>query len=153
MSSIDVRIGTTKVKTGCMTCRSRHIKCDENWTRGCCQKCLKSRRNCAGPPTAHPVRFVNYSTSGTARRYGSQRLHSPAVENQFCSSPSGNCIDPFNILPRENHPALDNCKSFTASLCVLHSNKVNSIWASLLENGSKNEGFIRALRFQQYDAI
>lgn len=33
-----------RVKTGCLTCRSRRIKCDER--RPTCDKCRKSRRNC-----------------------------------------------------------------------------------------------------------
>ncbi|KAJ3478946.1 hypothetical protein NLG97_g8447 [Lecanicillium saksenae] len=33
-----------KVRTGCVTCRSRRIKCDE--TQPVCNKCEKSKRNC-----------------------------------------------------------------------------------------------------------
>ncbi|OQE41767.1 hypothetical protein PENCOP_c004G03149 [Penicillium coprophilum] len=35
-----------KVRTGCITCKTRHIKCDE--TRPHCKNCLRSRGHCAG---------------------------------------------------------------------------------------------------------
>ncbi|KAJ5100414.1 hypothetical protein N7456_006466 [Penicillium angulare] len=35
-----------KVRTGCITCKTRHIKCDE--TKPHCNKCLRSRRQCEG---------------------------------------------------------------------------------------------------------
>ena len=33
-----------RVRTGCLTCRERHLKCDEGKPR--CQNCTKSRREC-----------------------------------------------------------------------------------------------------------
>lgn len=33
-----------RVRTGCLTCRERHLKCDEGLPN--CQNCLKSNRNC-----------------------------------------------------------------------------------------------------------
>ncbi|KAL4960734.1 Zn(II)2Cys6 transcription factor [Aspergillus stella-maris] len=38
------RRSLTKVRTGCIICKSRHIKCDE--TRPNCNNCLRSRRHC-----------------------------------------------------------------------------------------------------------
>lgn len=38
----------TKTFSGCMTCRSRHVKCDEQ--RPSCQRCLNSRIQCSGYP-------------------------------------------------------------------------------------------------------
>lgn len=35
-----------KTRTGCRTCRARHIKCDEG--RPACRKCIASNRECAG---------------------------------------------------------------------------------------------------------
>ncbi|TQW07570.1 dihydrolipoyl dehydrogenase [Cordyceps javanica] len=37
-----------KVKTGCMTCRRRHIKCDEG--KPSCKKCTSAGRDCQYPP-------------------------------------------------------------------------------------------------------
>ncbi|KAI0394299.1 hypothetical protein F5Y17DRAFT_428451 [Xylariaceae sp. FL0594] len=35
-----------KVKTGCLTCKARHVKCDEGWPA--CHRCVSTRRNCDG---------------------------------------------------------------------------------------------------------
>ncbi|KAL4893572.1 hypothetical protein BDV59DRAFT_207683 [Aspergillus ambiguus] len=50
------RRSTLKVRTGCITCKMRHIKCDE--TKPHCNNCLRSRGHCEG--------YVNISkkTSG-----------------------------------------------------------------------------------------
>ncbi|KYK59422.1 Fungal transcriptional regulatory protein [Drechmeria coniospora] len=39
-------VGKKRTKTGCMTCRKRRIKCDENKPR--CKNCIKSKRECKG---------------------------------------------------------------------------------------------------------
>ena len=40
------RSGTTKVRTGCDTCKVRRVKCDEGKPQ--CQRCLKAKRKCEG---------------------------------------------------------------------------------------------------------
>ncbi|QYT00138.1 Zn(2)-C6 fungal-type domain-containing protein [Trichoderma simmonsii] len=48
------RKGSAKVRTGCVTCKRRKIKCDE--TRPACRKCTSTGRVCAGyraKPTGH----------------------------------------------------------------------------------------------------
>ncbi|CRK12321.1 hypothetical protein BN1723_009695 [Verticillium longisporum] len=40
------RTSTAKVRTGCVTCKKRHVKCDE--TKPYCMNCLKSRGYCEG---------------------------------------------------------------------------------------------------------
>ncbi|KAJ4858029.1 fungal zn(2)-Cys(6) binuclear cluster domain-containing protein [Trichoderma breve] len=48
------RKGSVKVRTGCITCKKRKIKCDE--TRPACCKCTSTGRACAGyqaKPTGH----------------------------------------------------------------------------------------------------
>ncbi|KAM5341460.1 hypothetical protein ACJ41O_014491 [Fusarium nematophilum] len=40
------RTSTPKVRTGCVTCKRRHVKCDE--ARPSCSNCLKSRGHCEG---------------------------------------------------------------------------------------------------------
>ncbi|KAL6800988.1 hypothetical protein GGI42DRAFT_343788 [Trichoderma sp. SZMC 28013] len=48
------RKGSAKVRTGCVTCKKRKIKCDE--TRPACRKCTSTGRACAGyqaKPTGH----------------------------------------------------------------------------------------------------
>ncbi|KAL2830480.1 hypothetical protein BDW59DRAFT_141019 [Aspergillus cavernicola] len=41
----NIRIGSTKVRSGCLVCKSRRIKCDE--TKPTCRNCTRSKRNCA----------------------------------------------------------------------------------------------------------
>ncbi|KAL4803809.1 hypothetical protein BDV18DRAFT_144482 [Aspergillus unguis] len=40
-----IRIGSTKVRTGCIVCKKRRIKCDE--TKPTCRNCIRSKRDCA----------------------------------------------------------------------------------------------------------
>lgn len=62
------RTSTEKVRTGCITCKRRHIKCDE--TKPQCKNCLKSRGNCEGyasvvnkkPKSSGPGQIVWNST-------------------------------------------------------------------------------------------
>lgn len=57
-----IRIGSSKVKTGCSTCKSRHLKCDE--THPICLRCIRSGFHCGYNDTATkqtpPRRFVHY---------------------------------------------------------------------------------------------
>ncbi|KAJ4165776.1 hypothetical protein LMH87_007394 [Akanthomyces muscarius] len=50
---------TTRGRTGCLTCRSRHIKCDE--AKPSCRRCISGRRECRGydfgSPDAVPIGF------------------------------------------------------------------------------------------------
>ncbi|KAJ4020328.1 hypothetical protein NW761_015111 [Fusarium oxysporum] len=45
----NTRSSTQKVRTGCITCKKRHIKCDE--TKPHCNNCLKNRGHCEGYAT------------------------------------------------------------------------------------------------------
>ncbi|KIX93243.1 uncharacterized protein Z520_11098 [Fonsecaea multimorphosa CBS 102226] len=40
------RIGGSKVRSGCITCKRRHLKCDEG--KPSCQRCIRSKRECKG---------------------------------------------------------------------------------------------------------
>ena len=40
------RISTPKVRSGCITCKKRHVRCDE--AKPSCSNCLKARRPCEG---------------------------------------------------------------------------------------------------------
>ncbi|OAG39753.1 hypothetical protein AYO21_06028 [Fonsecaea monophora] len=63
---IMIRIGKTKVRTGCITCKRRRVKCDE--TRPSCNRCVKAGKSCEGyanDPSSgqgsEPVKFVVYT--------------------------------------------------------------------------------------------
>src|SRR5690349_9284878 len=40
------RVSTPKVRTGCITCKTRHVKCDER--KPTCFRCEKAGMKCAG---------------------------------------------------------------------------------------------------------
>ncbi|KAJ6779572.1 hypothetical protein PWT90_09533 [Aphanocladium album] len=44
--TIRQRPRVTRTRTGCLTCRSRHLKCDEH--KPACLRCIESRRECRG---------------------------------------------------------------------------------------------------------
>jgi len=70
-ASIRSRMSRRRTKTGCLTCRRRRIKCDED--RPICLNCIRSRRHCEGyvhraflrPPTVDYMHFQNGATSIT----------------------------------------------------------------------------------------
>ncbi|GKU19608.1 unnamed protein product [Fusarium langsethiae] len=51
------REGTQRVKTGCRTCKTRKIKCDETWPK--CKRCTTARRVCDGYD-APPVGSISW---------------------------------------------------------------------------------------------
>lgn len=62
------RTSTEKVRTGCITCKRRHVKCDE--AKPQCKNCLRSRGHCEGyasggnnkPKSSGPAQIVWNST-------------------------------------------------------------------------------------------
>ncbi|KAJ0118260.1 Transcriptional regulatory protein moc3 [Diaporthe amygdali] len=52
------RKGSTKVRTGCFTCKARKVKCDE--AKPHCRRCTSTCRKCEGYP-AHPTGQAAYS--------------------------------------------------------------------------------------------
>jgi len=56
------RAGHEKSRNGCLTCKTRRIKCDE--TRPYCRKCTESGRKCDGP-AVNQVRFIRDDRTST----------------------------------------------------------------------------------------
>lgn len=59
----------TKVRSGCLTCRARRVKCDE--TRPACQQCIRSKKQCKGytvAPALHSVVNLVSATDTVASR-------------------------------------------------------------------------------------
>lgn len=50
---VNVRICGNKVRTGCLTCKTRHLKCGEE--KPACNRCITSGRVCDGYSTSRPV--------------------------------------------------------------------------------------------------
>ncbi|KAJ6179620.1 hypothetical protein N7519_010081 [Penicillium mononematosum] len=63
-----------RTRSGCFTCRSRRIKCDE--TRPLCERCRKGSRDCVYPsPTASSSASKASSRSTAKSRAGRQQSH------------------------------------------------------------------------------
>ncbi|KAK4658155.1 hypothetical protein QC762_204260 [Podospora pseudocomata] len=70
MSSAEPRTGT-RSKNGCLTCRARHVKCDER--HPVCLKCVKQKAGCEWPPppelqTHQPEEDIPQAESRSLRR-------------------------------------------------------------------------------------
>jgi hypothetical protein len=53
--SID-KVVRKRTKTGCQTCRTRRIKCDEH--KPDCHNCIKSKRQCGGTSDPYPKTLI-----------------------------------------------------------------------------------------------
>ncbi|KAL5599098.1 hypothetical protein FOVSG1_006910 [Fusarium oxysporum f. sp. vasinfectum] len=82
-----VRKGSKKVRTGCITCKVRKIKCDE--TRPCCRRCTNTGRNCDGyapqgrqpTPAAHLAVTCQYLRTKTESRRRIQTEHDMILDD------------------------------------------------------------------------
>lgn len=54
-----------RTKSGCLTCRSRKKKCDENKIDGKCQACIRNFLDCCWPSSATSSATSNASVSAT----------------------------------------------------------------------------------------
>ncbi|KAK5544861.1 hypothetical protein LTR23_003990 [Exophiala sp. CCFEE 6169] len=77
-----IRIGTEKVRTGCITCKRRRVKCDEAHPR--CARCTKAGRACEGytnvpgrPGPGEAYKFVVYTPTQGAQHHLS---HNPDLD-------------------------------------------------------------------------
>ncbi|KAM3511840.1 hypothetical protein MY11210_004531 [Beauveria gryllotalpidicola] len=61
---------TTRGRTGCLTCRARHIKCDE--TKPACRRCATGRRECRGYEFGSDPAVVVAGPSKQEARTGAQ---------------------------------------------------------------------------------
>lgn len=86
------RAGGSHVKTGCITCKVRHVKCDE--TRPECNKCISTGRKCDG-----------YRTSPVARPAAEQG--NSIIRRAGCSNQQLNIIGPTTW-----HGSLDELRAF-----------------------------------------
>lgn len=102
--------------TRCATCRQKRIKCDQQWPA--CGQCLKSKKDCPGPPAR--VRFVG--------------------ENGTQGSPQTALIS--RPEPRQHSPiAADGKSTISPSIPGTRETKVGSELVSLLTSQATTFGF------------
>ncbi|KAF5484038.1 Aspercryptin biosynthesis cluster-specific transcription regulator atnN [Colletotrichum fructicola] len=58
------RASASKVRTGCLTCKVRHVKCDEE--KPTCKRCKKDKHKCDGYPNLNAVQTRRASRSPSA---------------------------------------------------------------------------------------
>lgn len=79
------RIGSKKSRSGCVNCKSRHIKCDER--RPACEKCMCSHRICVYPNDTIALyassddRSSSSTSTGPHPTLGCQLFQSPCLEH------------------------------------------------------------------------
>ncbi|KAL2855968.1 hypothetical protein BJY01DRAFT_203560 [Aspergillus pseudoustus] len=68
-----LRFGSTKVRSGCLVCKARRIKCDE--ARPTCRNCTRSKRRCEYAQPSHDthMRFVVYTPKASFATTGAQK--------------------------------------------------------------------------------
>lgn len=62
-SNVPIRICGSKTRTGCIICKQRHIKCDEQ--RPVCLRCQKSNRSCKYEPPQPQTNTIDGNLSST----------------------------------------------------------------------------------------
>ena len=80
-----------KVRSGCVTCKSRRIKCDEEKPK--CSQCVKSNRQCY----FRPVSTWMFELDSEGRRTGAEIEVSP--NDSIVSIAQKGSVDPFDALP------------------------------------------------------
>ncbi|VBB74109.1 Putative protein of unknown function [Podospora comata] len=79
------RASTPKVRTGCITCKNRHVKCDER--KPTCSRCEKARMECHGYLAKTDQKAARKSSSKSATIQGGPRplqMIRPAPVTPFC---------------------------------------------------------------------
>ncbi|KAL7270044.1 hypothetical protein RUND412_007257 [Rhizina undulata] len=143
-----VRRSTAKglrVKTGCITCRRRHLKCDEG--KPSCKNCSKGSRACTYEPPSPPSSRTTSTTSSRPRRTSTTSNISTTSTCSTVLSPSLSSVNdinanPFGISPPLSHNAEEDLNlSHTASTKPYYSEPWSSpeLWLSLAAANSISE--------------
>ncbi|KAL3469793.1 hypothetical protein BJX99DRAFT_240624 [Aspergillus californicus] len=85
----------TRSRTGCLTCRQRHVRCDEQ--RPSCQTCLASKRSCNYPAAVIPLRDRRM-LKGNALPPGQQAPWA-LISTPNRKLAASTAMDPFDTLP------------------------------------------------------
>ena len=92
-----------RTRSGCLTCRKRHLKCDE--TPGWCRRCLTAGIKCDGysPPKAWMFKPEIGAEGRLDRRTPDSGNHDSRCESsphsRLLPRACGNALDPFNAAP------------------------------------------------------
>ncbi|KUJ17507.1 uncharacterized protein LY89DRAFT_668827 [Mollisia scopiformis] len=126
------RKSSTKVKTGCITCKVRRVKCDE--TKPKCQRCIKFGIECDGYRSQPPVR---------PKRTGAQLI---LPKKEKLGSPEHSFIESIARLYGGNLDEADgSCFRLYLEETATQINSVfpSSLWERLVPQISQAEPFVR----------
>lgn len=87
----------TRVKTGCLTCRARRIKCDQG--RPECHRCRSSNVECLGYPQRRSVTRGRSPSSGVINLQRSAAARGPTDDKEEASPSSSSALHRSDSLP------------------------------------------------------
>ncbi|KAK2056877.1 hypothetical protein LY76DRAFT_594723 [Colletotrichum caudatum] len=119
------RRGIKKVRTGCVTCKIRKVKCDE--TKPACLRCIKTGRKCDG------YSHLKQTGSNASRRPGFDSL--PRLR------PTISPFAAWGVGPREQR-AFDFYRNFSA-LSIFSDGVASTLWRKLVPHFCHAEPAIR----------
>ncbi|KAK7219533.1 hypothetical protein V2G26_007536 [Clonostachys chloroleuca] len=90
--------GRTKVKTGCVTCRIRKVKCDEK--KPSCQKCTSTGRNCDGYESPFRLHVHNNQLTNNTNNVCARGIKLRAGLQTMRSTPNALSPEGINLLCR-----------------------------------------------------
>ncbi|RVX66419.1 hypothetical protein B0A52_09649 [Exophiala mesophila] len=90
----------TRSSSGCITCKSRRMKCDE--TKPFCQQCARRKVTCGGYPKLFRWKPMGQGKNGPTETQGSQPIDTPMTSD----SQPGQTSDPH--IPRSQFHTSDN---------------------------------------------
>lgn len=128
-----------RTRTGCLTCRERHLKCDERLPR--CQNCLKSDRVCR---RGLRLNFIDIQTvappQNTAHSQGTQVAFQD--ESRFIASEYVGGFESYPPLKSESHSSVEDAASLGVHGQAMQSKHNASIClpiASSVSNASTSD--------------
>lgn len=129
-----------KVRTGCITCRKRRVKCDER--KPGCERCAKGDRVCEG------YRDVNSKYVEQPRRNADSTvlLPRPNLSNFSTFLDEDNMAEPFVAFLESTAPRMAACFAsmiesiIEDKLTVLHlADKAQYLWKTLIPSASQHD--------------
>ncbi|KAH8808719.1 hypothetical protein F5884DRAFT_753238 [Xylogone sp. PMI_703] len=89
------RASKPKVRTGCTTCKIRHVKCDE--TKPACMRCVKFGRQCDGYAQVKTSEPASSSSRTLQPKTGGGEAESSSYYTSSSTTNSGSSMDQMKI--------------------------------------------------------
>ena len=137
------RIGTKKTRSGCVSCKERRVKCDEEKPE--CKRCIVAGRRCEGYSVSTPSSRA--SSTPPIQRSPSLILHVGDSQRRtydfFISCAAPRISGPLDRVSHSVVVELVHCFNFVTGLLVRIYSSAGSCGAS---NNGLSAGYLDALR-------